>query len=82
MQIFGAVSVAGVEYDNDEIGTINPNQPLEFGVNWDFLGDQGFEESNIYVVNGNSEVCFDGKYALNDFLRYFHTQKLADELTS
>jgi hypothetical protein len=49
MEIYGAVRVRGQDFHDDEIGTINPNQRLIYGIDWKYLGDQFWEESNIAV---------------------------------
>ena len=76
MNVFGAVAVNGVEYVDDEIIQIitdQPFTPLKYAVNWDYLGDQGFEESNICVSwdNGASSKVFDGETGLNDFIFFW-----------
>lgn len=75
MQVYGAVEVNGVEYHDDEMLDIPRDQPFtslsyEKG-DWDYLGDQDPEDSNILVVlDDKSTVRFDGTTGLNDFLSW------------
>lgn len=80
MNIYGAVAVNGVEYEDNEIADIikdQPFTPLTYGVNWDYLGDQFFEESNICVSYGNGKTeVFGGETGLNDFIAFWKNQPL------
>jgi hypothetical protein len=73
MRIYGAVSVRGQEFFDDEIAEISPDQRLLYGTDWKYLGDQGFEESNIAV----SPACilFGGRGGLRNFLEWYHRQE-------
>lgn len=83
MNIYGAVVVNGVEYEDNEIADIikdQPHTPLKYGVNWDYLGDAGIEESNICVTWGTGRAereVFDGETGLNDFIAFLQKRSLS-----
>lgn len=73
MEIYGAVIVRGVVYEDDEIATIDPTQRLLYGIDWVYDGDQFFEESNIcWVLDNGASQSFGGRSGLKDFLNLYH----------
>ena len=75
MKVYGAVAVHGIEYEDNEILDIIKDHPftrLVYGHNWDYLGDQGIEESNICITDddNNELACFGGIVGLNDLIEW------------
>ena len=75
MNVYGAVVVHGVEYVDDEILNVIKDHPFTrfiYGHNWEYAGDQGFDESNICVTDddGKDVAGFSGIVGLNDFVEW------------
>lgn len=41
-----------------------------YGIGWTFAGDQGFEDSNIYISNGAQGQAFYGRNAVKEAIDY------------
>lgn len=68
MRVFGCVIVDGAEYHDDAIKSLVGTQFGLHGTNWVFGGDQGFDESDIYIRSDGCGWDFHGCNALNDAL--------------
>lgn len=74
-KVWGAVIVNGVEFENNEMLEL-PRQimPMQYGVNWVYDGDQGIDESNIFVETDEGDFCFEGEHGLPEFLVWLAKQ--------
>jgi hypothetical protein len=84
MEIYGAVCLKradgriDAEYYDDDIALLVGERVGAYGSNWIYGGDQGFNESNICIVdsNGNS-TSYGGRSGLKDAL--IQIQKLLNK---
>lgn len=71
--IYGAVSVRGKSYDDEEIAALVGTKIGPYGAGWRFQGDQSWEESNIFIDDYDGKgggITFDGRDALPEALSF------------